>query len=255
LGSGSWEARRNSSALGGFTAPGAPLELTDDEAVSGSRSRYRVRGLSKATSFGALRLNLYVSAGNLVREGTPAAGFYVDVRLLRVARRGTVREAGALELGVKEEVIKRDLGLLVRSLRAGRNAAERDALAGAEVPTMTDEEQADALELLSTRKLLERIVANFQACGVVGEETGKLAIYLAGVTRKLEAPLAVVIQSGSAARKSRLMDALLDRSAEEGEVRLDERQSLFYFDPATKSLKHKILAISEEEGPKPPATL
>ena len=46
-------------------------------------------------------------------------------------------------------------------------------------------------------------------CGVVGEETNKLVGYLAAVSRKLDEPLAVVIQSSSAAGKSSLMEAVL----------------------------------------------
>ena len=45
--------------------------------------------------------------------------------------------------------------------------------------------------------------ADFERCGMVGEETNKLAGYLAAVSRHLEAPLAVVLQSSSAAGKSR----------------------------------------------------
>ena len=38
-------------------------------------------------------------------------------------------------------------------------------------------------------------MADLQRCGVVGEETNLLAGYLAAVSRKLDTPLAVLIQS------------------------------------------------------------
>ena len=44
---------------------------------------------------------------------------------------------------------------------------------------------------------------------MVGERTNKLVGYLAAVSRKLDRPLAVLIQSSSAAGKSALMDAIL----------------------------------------------
>lgn len=44
---------------------------------------------------------------------------------------------------------------------------------------------------------------------MVGEETDELVGYLAAVSRKLEEPLAVLIQSSSAAGKSSLMEAVL----------------------------------------------
>jgi hypothetical protein len=57
--------------------------------------------------------------------------------------------------------------------------------------------------------LLERILADFERCGVVGEETNKLVGYLDTISRHLEAPLVVLVQSSSAAGKSSLMEATL----------------------------------------------
>jgi hypothetical protein len=84
--------------------------------------------------------------------------------------------------------------------------------------------------------------------GVVGEETNKLVGYLAGVSRKLDKPLAVIIQSSSAAGKSSLMDAILTVMPEEERVQYSAMtgQSLFYM--GETNLQHKILAIAEEEG-------
>ena len=74
---------------------------------------------------------------------------------------------------------------------------------------MTEAEREQALELLRDPKLLDRILADFDTCGLVGERTNKLIGYLAAVSRKLDRPLAVVVQSSSAAGKSSLMDAVL----------------------------------------------
>lgn len=41
-------------------------------------------------------------------------------------------------------------------------------------PKMTDAEREAVLALLRPPKLLDRILADFAACGVVGEETNKL---------------------------------------------------------------------------------
>jgi len=72
--------------------------------------------------------------------------------------------------------------------------------------------------------------------------------YLACVSRKLDKPLAVIIQSSSAAGKSSLMDAVLAMMPEEERVQYSAMtgQSLFYM--GETNLKHKILAIAEEEG-------
>ncbi|MFC1757912.1 DNA primase, partial [Planctomycetota bacterium] len=83
---------------------------------------------------------------------------------------------------------------------------------------------------------------------VHGEETNKLTGYLAAVSRKLDKPLAVVIQSSSSAGKTSLMDAVLKLIPDEEQIKYSAMtgQSLFYM--GETNLKHKILAISEEEG-------
>jgi hypothetical protein len=48
------------------------------------------------------------------------------------------------------------------------------------------------LEPLKDPKLLERILADFEKCGIVGEQSNKLIGYLACVSRKLAEPLAVI---------------------------------------------------------------
>ncbi|EQB97739.1 dnag primase-like protein, partial [Photorhabdus temperata subsp. temperata M1021] len=80
------------------------------------------------------------------------------------------------------------------------------------------------------------------------ESTNLLAGYLAAVSRKLERPLAVLIQSSSAAGKSSLMDAVLNLIPEEERLQYSAMtgQSLFYL--GETNLQHKILAIAEEEG-------
>ena len=45
------------------------------------------------------------------------------------------------------------------------------------------------MELLRDPKLLDRILADFDRCGVVGEQVNKLVGYLATISRKLDEPL------------------------------------------------------------------
>jgi hypothetical protein len=115
-------------------------------------------------------------------------------------------------------------------------------------PAMTSAERDEALALLRDKDLIGRILADFEACGVVGERTNKLVGYLAAVSRKLDDPLAVVVQSSSAAGKSRLMEAVLGFVPDEERVKYSAMtgQSLFYM--GDMDLRHKVLAIVEEEG-------
>ncbi|MBL8951106.1 MAG: toprim domain-containing protein [Myxococcaceae bacterium] len=223
-------------------APELQLEEKDDELVLhfGPR-RYRVRGLPKALSAEVMKLNLLVSAGELFHVDT------LDMYSAR-ARAAFVRQA-VDELRVPEEALKRDMGALLLKLEELQEKQLKEKLQPkAAAPTLSDEETAAALELLKSPNLLERVVADFARCGVVGEESNKLLGYLAAVSRKLEEPLAVLIQSSSAAGKSSLMEAVLAFVPDEDKVKYSAMtgQSLFYM--GDLELKHKVLAVVEEEG-------
>jgi len=204
---------------------------------------YRVRGWEKPLNPETLKVNLMVSRGE---------AFHVDTLDLyqSKARAGFIRQAG-LELGESEETLKRDLGKVLRKVEALQADALSEALAAkTKLPPITEEEHAQALELLKSPELMRRILQDFQALGVVGEESNKLTGYLAAVSRLLDRPLALLIQSASAAGKSSLMDAVLDLIPEEDVIRYSAMsgQSIFYM--GDRSLQHKILAIAEEEGAK-----
>ncbi len=115
-------------------------------------------------------------------------------------------------------------------------------------PEMGKEEREEALALLHDPALMDRILSDFEACGLAGEEGNKLTGYLCAVSRKLEEPLAVLIQSRSAAGKSTLQEAIL-RFIPPEDVEKYTRltgQALFYKDES--GLSHKLLAIEEEAG-------
>jgi len=176
--------------------------------------------------------------------------FYVDTFDLYAARaRGVFVKEAARELGFDPEVIKRDLGKVLLKLEELQDQQIEEALAvNNDEIELSDKDKQAALDLLKEPNLVERILADFAACGVVGEETNKLVGYLAATSRKLDKPLAVVIQSSSAAGKSSLMDAILRFIPTEEQVNYSAMtgQSLFYM--GGMELSHKILAIAEEEG-------
>ncbi|MBA3854708.1 MAG: DNA primase, partial [Gemmatimonas sp.] len=226
------------------TAPSADIvaEVTDDETVlSFGDRRWRVRGLAKNLSAEVLKVNVLVSRGEQ---------YHVDSFDLYAARaRAHYIGQAAKELACREDVIKLDLGRVLMKLEALQAERIRSALTREpEVPAMSEAEEAEALALLRAPELLTRIVADFDACGLVGESTNKLVGYLAATSRKLDAPLAIVVQSSTAAGKSSLMDAVLAFVPEEERIKYSAMtgQSLFYM--GETNLKHKILAIAEEEG-------
>jgi len=223
-------------------APDVVAEVTEEEALFhfGPR-RYRVRGLGKALSAEALKVNVLVSQGE---------AFHVDtVDMYSARQRAAFLRAAAEELRVPEETLKRDVGALLLKLEALQESALKAKLAPKKTaPTLADDERAAALELLQHPRLLDVIVDDFERCGVVGEETNKLVGYLAAVSRKLEEPLAVLIQSSSAAGKSSLMEAVLAFVPDEEKTKFSAMtgQALFYMGDA--DVKHKVLAVVEEEG-------
>jgi DNA primase catalytic core len=235
------------------------VKSNEDEAhfLFGDR-RYRVRGLKRNLSFGLMKVNLFASrdglfdeTGALRSESAPIAGFHVDTLDLYSARsRQLFEKQAGLEMGVEDHAIKRDLGQILRILEALQQEAIEKALKPkVKTITLTEKETAEAMALLKDPKLLERILEDFSRSGLVGEETNKLVAYLAATSRKLDRPLAVIIQSSSAAGKSRLMEAVLDFMPEEEREKYSAltANSLFYFSE-DKSLRHKILAIAEEHG-------
>ena len=228
-------------------APDAPAnaieaEVSDKEIhLSFGDRKYRVRGLEKNKNYEVLKVNVLAS-----RED----GLHVDTFDLYSAkhRQGFIKVA-ALELAVAENTLKADLGkVLLKLEELQEQLIQGSQLEEKQASVLSEDEQAEALELLRDPELLERILTDFSRCGVVGEEVNKLVGYLAAGSRKLDRPLAVIIQSTSAAGKSSLMDAVLNLMPEDERVQYSAMtgQSLFYM--GETNLKHKILAIAEEEG-------
>jgi DNA primase len=222
--------------------PVVDAQVNDNETVilCGHR-RYRVRGLHKATSYEQLKINLCVSDDDHL---------HVDqLDLYNAKQRQSFTRQSAIELGVTDEVIKKDLAKVLLKLEQLQDEnIQRATKPKDKTVELNNDEQQQALELLRDPNLLNRILDDFNRAGVVGEETNKLVGYLAAVSRKLDNPLAVIIQSTSAAGKSALMNAVLAMMPEEERIQYSAMtgQSLFYM--GETNLKHKILAIAEEEG-------
>lgn len=230
------------------TSPSAPpvavVKHDAEETILALGDRvWSARGLAKNTGFESLKVTLRVAC---------AERWHLDQIDLCVARqRAAFVEAAATETALTPDLLKRDLGHVfqkLEALQAARLLAEAAPRPAAE-PALSAPERAAALALLRDPRLLDRILADFAACGVVGEETNKLVGYLAAVSRKLDQPLAIIVQSTSAAGKSALMEAVLAFVPPEERVKYSALtgQALYYLGGET-SLKHKILAIVEEEG-------
>jgi DNA primase catalytic core len=231
-----------------LAAPAAPeVEIDGAEIVVSIGPRtYRVLNLEKCTTRGKMQVNVKVSGQN-VRGEYCYHGDTLDMESF--LRRAAFIKQAAHELATKEETIHREVGQLWTVLTDLQREMLRKTLTPAEEKSgMTAEEEAAAMELLRDPRLLDRVLEDFDKCGAVGEETNKRIAYLAAVSRLLEKPLAIVVQSASSAGKSSLMEAVLDFVPEEQRENYTAMtgQALFYM--GQKNLKHKILAISEQRG-------
>ena len=141
------------------------------------------------------------------------------------------------------ELIKEDIGRILNLVEDYKPQRQETA---ANKPTRAQKEQA--LLFLKGKDIFKEILTDLETLGVTGEETNKLVGYLAAVSRKLDEPLSVLIQSRSAAGKSTLQDAILSLVPDEDYVKYTRitDQALFYKEE--DSLVNKILAIEEEVG-------
>lgn len=228
------------------TAAPLPVAISDSgELVLTLGDRvYRVRGIEKNLSYEQLKVLVRASCHDFVHVDT--------LELYQAKQRLAWAKAASIELGVAEDVVKADLGKLLLAIEQRQDTLIRAKLKPSQdLPGSTALSPAQhdaAMALLRDPHLIDRIVADVEATGVVGEASNALVAYLACVSRKLDKPLAILIQSTSAAGKSTLMDALLALMPEPERVHYSAMtgQSLFYL--GETSMKHKILAIAEEEG-------
>lgn len=223
-------------------APPSPLvDVRDGEIILHIGDRvWRARGLARNASAEAMRINLMVRRGD---------AFHVDgLDLLSAKARGSFVAEAAQELGLPADAVKRDIGQVLLALEGAQEEMLAASAPKASGPSLSAHDEAEAMAWLKAPDLLTHIAADIAALGVVGEAENALCVYLAALSRKLDRPLAVLIQSTSAAGKSALMDAVLDLVPEEERVAYSAMtgQSLFYLGEA--DLKHKALAIAEEEG-------
>jgi DNA primase catalytic core len=214
----------------------------------GSRE-YRIGGLEKNNSLEVMKITLRLRV--VESKGQGSALFHLDtIDLCRDGDRRRFIERAAEETRLEKELIKRDLGKLLFALEDAQQDRLNTALTDNQQPIteLTSAEREEALDFLKSPNLTDRINEAFDECGLVGEGVNRLAAYLACTSRKCSRPLAVIIQSTSAAGKSTLMDAVLAMFPNEEQIKYSAMtgQSLYYL--GETNLKHRILAIVEEEG-------
>ena len=205
--------------------------------VGYGQRQYEIKGIQR----GDTQLKVTIKASKEVAGSTPFELTTIDLYSSR--SRIWFAKLCADLFEAAQELIKEDLGRILTIVEEYKPKAQK-----ATKQQLTKAEKNDALRLLKSKDIFTEILKDLETMGVTGEETNKLVGYLAAVSRKLDDPLSVLVQSRSAAGKSTLQDAILSLVPDEDYVKYTRitDQALFYKDE--DSLVHKILAIEEEMG-------
>ena len=225
------------------SAEDLPVERNEYETlITIENRRWRIRGLDRNTTSGVMRVNVAVFNDAFDRFHVDSLDLYQSR-----ARRSFLSDA-AEETGLGEYDLRSDLARVLMKLEQLQHEQRSSEQAKDDTVTLTDAERAEAMQLLTDKHLLDRILDDFEACGIVGERIGKLTGYLVATSRLLPKPLGVVIQSSSAAGKTSLVSAVLSLMPPQCQLTCSAMtsQSLYY--AANVDLRHKILSIAEEEG-------
>lgn len=199
--------------------------------------RYEVRGIEKLSR----RLKAAVRAERQGRLHVDTVDFYSS----RNRRNLCIDLCRFFE--ESREVIDADIDRLIRLCeRWVENRPDPSEI----MPSvqLTERDIKEAEELGKAPDLINKILADYEACGLVGEEHNKLLCYLAAVSRRMDEPLSVLILSSSGAGKSALQDATIRLCPPEDIVKVTSMTGRALFYKGRNSLKHKILAIEEEAG-------
>ena len=116
------------------------------------------------------------------------------------------------------------------------------------VPVLTDAQKLEALEFLQSANLVRRLQDDMEELGYVGEERGKLLMYLVGVSRKLESPMSAIIRSQSGAGKSGLAGLVAQLVPPEDVVHYSRVSAHALAYAEKTAYKHKLLVMEERVG-------
>jgi DNA primase len=218
------------------TIPGLQ-PLPDGFSLPIGNRRYEVRGLER--SLRHLKATIRAERGGRL---------HVDVIDFYVARGRRQLVQGMVRLfDESADLIESDVAKLLIACEA--RVAQPDLATPAQVPDPIPEADRKEAETFGCDpKILDVIADDFARCGIVGEQANQLLCYLVMTSRKLSRPLSVMNLSCSGAGKSTLQDAVLAFCPPEDLIKITHLSGKALFHKERSSLKHKVLAIEEDEG-------
>jgi DNA primase catalytic core len=209
----------------------------------GSRFQFSIGGVSyrlwgvREMFFSNLRVSL--------RAEFRGECFYDNLDLYSSRSRASYSQNLAALFSLEPRRIEKDLLAVLEYLEAERDKRLAEASATPAKHQMTPEERELGLELLKSPELFDRIAADMDALGYVGEELNKKLVYLAASSRKLEDPLSILILSQSASGKSFLVETVRKLIPPEDVIAVTSLsdQALNYIPDG--DLQHKFLILGE----------
>ena len=227
--------------------PASPIYAAPSGTLTLGRRRYQVHGLEKGSRkpFGTaqgLRLKATVRVEH-------AGRLHVDTLDLYSARsRRTLAQDLCRIFEETPETIEADITKLLRHCEAMPETTKPETGDRKPELRLSPQEEEEAEAFGRRPDLVDAILADIEARGLVGEEANKLLSYLAVTSRKMDEPLSVLVLSSSGAGKTALQDAALAFCPPEDVVKLTSLSSKALFYKEEMSLKHKVLALEEGAG-------
>ena len=105
-----------------------------------------------------------------------------------------------------------------------------------------------SIELKPSCSILDKVVADLDALGYVGESLNKKLAYLVSISRKLSRPLSAIIISSSGAGKTGLMKAVSELVPAEDKLMLSRLTPQALFHMPKDALMEKLIVVDERNG-------
>jgi hypothetical protein len=134
---------------------------------------------------------------------------------------------------------------LYREYQRRRAAGPAQADTAALLQHMPQDTQQEAEAILQHPRLVDLIRQDIEALGVAGEYDLALTIYLTGLSRQLDKPLAVRVHGPTASGKSYLISAVTGLFPPETVLQVTQitPQALYYLEPG--ALRHRFIVAGE----------
>lgn len=199
--------------------------------------RYDVRGLQAGPS--RMKVTVRSERGGRVHVDT------LDLFVAR-SRRQLVMDLVRLH-EESADTIEADVVKLLAAceLRAAQPNLTTNQDAAEPIPE-ADRREAEAMG--KDPKLIEVILDDYEKCGLVGEVTNKILLYVAMTSRKMPKPLAVRITSSSGSGKSVAQDMAFAFCPPEEGIKITNLSAKALFHRDKDSLKNKFLVLEEGKG-------